>query len=226
MAKIKLKSKKKIKLKAKLKSKVKSKPGRAAPKGKLKSKSKLKSKPAKKAKSKTKKRVVKAKKKRVVSTPKKKKTTAKKKLSTVKKVSKSSKKKSRPKLKPVRKEKPVYQLSDIQKAEILITISKIINLHKSDQDGLKSLTSIERILDKYNQKYTNVAEKFDAVVKYGMEENPAIIHKHVFVPTQGKDKETLDLYKLLVDIGQRKIKFNEIERRIDDLYTDALESRQ
>lgn len=219
MAKMKFKSKKKVKLKAKVKSKV-----RATPKRKLQTKSKLKSKRVTKTKSKLKKKVN-TKKKRVVTIPKKKKSPAKKKLSRVKKVRKLPKK-SKPKLKVTRKEKPAYQLSETQKEEILAIIEKIINLHKRDQDGLKSLTSIERILDKYNQKYLKVDEKFDAIIKYGMEENPLLIREHVYVPTQGKDKETLDLYKLLLDIGQSKITFIKIKERIEDLYGDALESRQ
>lgn len=154
-----------------------------------------------------------------------KKSAAKKKGSKKIKVRNLSKK-TGPKSKLTGNTKPANQFSDAQKEELLATIAKIINLHKFDQDGLKSLTKIERILDKYNQNYTEVGEKFDAIVKYGMEEDPLLVREHVFVPMQGKDKETLDLYRLLLDIGEGKIKFTDIKTRIENLYADALESRQ
>lgn len=223
MTKIKLKSKKTIKVKAKVKSKPKATP-KKKPTSKSTLKSKSKSKPTK-AKSKIKKQV-KAKKKPVLTATKKKKMTAKKTVAKVKKKAPKLAKKTKPKLKLVRKAKPSYRFSDTQKGQILTTIEKIINLHKSDQDGLKSLTKIQDILDKYNQKYTEAGEKFDAIVQYGMDENPLLVYKHVFVPKQGKDKETLDLYKFLLDIGQLKIKFTDAKRRIEDLYADAQESRQ
>lgn len=219
MAKTKLTSKIKAKSKIKLKSK-----SRAKPKRKLKSKAKLKKKSFIKKKSNIKNKVN-TKKKRVQTASKKKKSTAKKKISKSIKMSKSSRE-SKTKSKLIRNAKKKNQLSDTQKKALLATITKIINLHKSDQDGLKSLTQIERILDKYNQKYTEVGEKFDAIVEYGVGENPLLVREHVFVPTQSKDKETLDLYKLLLDIGEGKIKFTDIKRRIEDLYADALESRQ
>jgi hypothetical protein len=157
----------------------------------------------------------------------------KKKLAKVKRQPVSKKKKPLAKRKLTKKTKPAAKqptkpilFSSIQKTTLLDTITKIIALHKSDKDGLKSLTQVERILDKYNQNYINADEKFDAIVKYGMEEDPQVIHKHVFVLTNGKDKETKDFYKLLSQVGKGKIKFSDVKEKMNKLLEDAHKSRQ
>lgn len=122
-------------------------------------------------------------------------------------------------------QKKTFHLSDAEKAVLLETITKIINLHRSDKDGLKSLTQIERILDQYNQKYVASGDKFDAIIKYGIDKDPAVIHEHQFMLVNGKDKETIEFYKLLAGFGLGKIKFAEIKNKMEQLYDEAWQSR-
>ena len=194
---------------SKLKTRSKSKPSaKAKAKTKLKSKSKLvkKLKPGKVAKAKSK------------SKPKLK--AALKKFKTRIK----PKPKSKPKSKSKSKALIVY--SNIQKAALLATITKINNLHKSDKDGLKSLTQIDRIIDKYNQHYTKPNEKLDAIVQYGMNEDPIQIGKNYYLDVQPKEKETADLYLLLLEVGKGKTKFLNIKNKINKLHKDSLKSRK
>lgn len=122
------------------------------------------------------------------------------------------------------KTKSVVSYSDKQKTEFLVTIAKLINLHKSDKDGLKSLTQVERILDPYNQNYTDAHEKFDAIVEYGVSEDPSVVRKHVFVPVK-KDNEINDIYKVLVEISKGKIKYADVMLKINKIFQDAQKSR-
>lgn len=123
------------------------------------------------------------------------------------------------------KTKSITPYSDKQKTEFLVTIEKLIKLHKSDKDGLKSLTQVERILDPFNQKYTDAHEKFNAIIEYGISEDPSVVRKHVFVPVK-KDKEINEIYKLLVEISKGKMKHADVMLNITKMYQDSLKSRR
>lgn len=144
------------------------------------------------------------------------------------KVKKPAKKAARLKVakKGKTKAKSKFDFSTEEKQAFLNTVTKIIDLHRADKDGLKSLTRVERILDQYNQQYKDAHGKFDAIVGYGMEEDPSAKVAHVFVPVHHKEKEVTDFYKLLVQIGKGKIKFNEAKAEIDNLYDQSIRARR
>jgi hypothetical protein len=196
----KLKAKSKVKTTKRPKSKLSIKTkAKAKPKAKPKAKLKVKLKAKPKAKTKLKTKPVKKVKAKLALVPLKKKRASKTKIST--------------------------PFSLKQKTDFLMMITKLINLHKSDKDGLKSLTQVERILDPYNQNYTDTHAKFDAIVEYGLAEDPSAVRKHVFVAVK-KDNEINDIYKLLVEISQGKIKFPDMMLKINQIYQDAQKARR
>ncbi len=203
----KVKTKAKIKKKSKLSTKAK-----ASVKAKVKKKTKPKAKAKTKAKAKPR---VKAKATSKAKTKTKAKTKAKTKTKATPKI--KTKKKSSAKIKA-----KAWKFSETQTVELLMWIEKIVNLHKGKQGGLKSFTSIDKILDKYNQRYTETDEKFDAIVKFGMEEDPRVIHEHVFVNVEGREKDMNDLYILLADISKGKIDFSAANEKMKSIYETSL----
>lgn len=119
------------------------------------------------------------------------------------------------------KSKPMDFFGSDEKEELLLLIGEIIHLHKLDPDGLKSLEAIERILDKYNQRYTKPTEKFDAIVKYGMSKDLKHADKHIYMFKNNLQPDTAHLYELLNAIGNHKVKFPEAREKMLDVYKEA-----
>ena len=109
----------------------------------------------------------------------------------------------------------------MQKEELLIWIDKIVNVHKGQHGGLMSFSRIDQILDKYNQHYTLIGEKFDAIAKFGTDEDPRVIHEHFFVNVEGREKDANDLYILLADITKGKINFDRAKEQMKSIYENA-----
>lgn len=182
----------KSKTKLKMKSKAKSK---------LKPKSKLKSKP---------------KPKKVI-----KKKTALKKSKSKPKVKKTTKPKSKPKKFSKSKSKNLkiskISYTDEQKKSLLEVIEKIINSYKNKKYGLGTLDAVDHILDKYNQHYRTVSEKFDAIAEYGMQKDPVFIPKSVFVFENTHIRHEDELFKLLEDIWDGKVGHGEAFTKLNEI---------
>src|SRR5579862_3131616 len=82
-----------------------------------------------------------------------------------------TKKKSKTQTKAIKTKAKAKKFNDAQKAKLLTWIEKIVNLHKGQKNGLKSFSGIDEILNKYNQHYTEIGEKFDAIVKFGVDKD-------------------------------------------------------
>jgi hypothetical protein len=131
--------------------------------------------------------------------------------------------KKAPKVKTKNKTKTkVEKLNDKQKEALLIWIEKIVNLHKRQKGSLKSLTRIDEILNKYNQRYTEIDEKFDAIAEFGIEKDPRVIHKHFFVNIEGREKEVDDLYILLTQITKGEVNFSDAKETMKSIYEKSL----
>lgn len=115
--------------------------------------------------------------------------------------------------------------TELQKNQLLELIGKIVRLHYTDRDGLKSLASIARILDPNNQQFALPSSKFDAIVKHGMVENPAVLHEHIYVFVHSKDKETKELFLCLSQIGHGKLIFGEAKTKLEKIYHTTFEKR-
>lgn len=128
-----------------------------------------------------------------------------------------TKKKSKIKIKA-----KTIKLNNAQKEELLTWIEKIVNLHKGQKGGLKSFSGIDEILDKHNQHYTEISEKFDAIAKFGIEKDPRVIHEHFFVNIEGREKDVNDLYILLANITKDKINFSGAKEKMKSIYMKSL----
>lgn len=142
---------------------------------------------------------------------------ARTKVKTKAKTKHKAKKKSRIKTKA-----KARKFNDTQKETLLTWIEKIVNLHKGQKNGLKSFSGIDEILDKYNQHYTEIGEKFDAIAKFGIEMDPRVIHEHFFVSTEGREKDVNDLYILLAKISKGKVNFSGAKEKIKSIYEKSL----
>ena len=188
-----------------LKAKTKSKP-----KAKTKAKLKLKLKPKSKAKTKTK---LKAKLK----------TKPKAKLKTKAKPKTKLKQKPTSKLiKAMLSTTPKIQFNRAQKTKLLPIIEKIVNLRKGERDGLGTYEPIDRILDKYNQHFIDVTEKFDAIIEYGMKKDPAFIPDSVFVITSHHNKNEIELYALLEKIWEGRIQYASAVEKMNSIFAASL----
>ena len=195
-------------IKAKAKSKTTTAHTKAKTKAKAKSKTQTKTKAKTTAKTKTKTKI-----KAKPSQKTKSKVTAKPKVKTKATVKDKTKQKAKVKIKA-----ETSQFNDNQKESLLTWIEKIVNLRKGKRGGLKSFSKIDGILNKYNQHYTESDEKFDAIVKFGMEKDPRVTHEHFYVNIEGREKEVDDLYVLLAQIFKGKVDFNEAKEKIESIY--------
>jgi len=196
-------------LKAKAKSKVKTK-------AKLKTKSKIKSKVKTKAKLKTKSKI-------------KPKAKTKAKLKAKPKAKLKTKPKAKPKRKPTSKlikamlnTKPKIKFNRTQKTKLLSIIEKIVNLRKGERDGLGTYEPIDRILDQYNQHFTNAIEKFDAITEYGMKKDPAFIPDSVFVITSHHNENEIEFYALLEKIWEGRIQYTSAVEKMNAIFAASL----
>lgn len=218
MAKI-IKKKTKAKTKAKTKTKAKAK---------TKTKTKVKAKPKTKAKTKVKAKRKATTKRKVAAKPKAKAKTKKK--TQAKKVMKKVAKKAKPKApktmyEVIAEQNSKAKFSEGQKAELLSLIEKIVNLRKREMDGLRSFEPIDRILDKYNQRYTDTASKFDAIVKYGMEKDPAFLPEDTFIFMNERREGETALYNLLEEIWRGNIRFDNAKEKMTNIYMNWLKEK-
>ncbi len=114
------------------------------------------------------------------------------------------------------------EFNETQREALLTWIAKIVNLHKGQNGGLKSLSGIDEILNKYNQRYTEIGEKFDAITKFGMEKDPRVTHEHFYVNIEGRDKNVNELYILLANIIKDKINFNDAKEKMKSIYDKSV----
>lgn len=135
------------------------------------------------------------------------------------KVKERSKKKKKSKIKNKVK---AIKFNNVQKEELLIWIEKIVNLHKGEKGGLKSFTGIDEILNKFNQQYTEIDEKFDAIAKFGVERDPRVIHEHFFMNVEGREKDVNELFILLAKIAKGKINYTKAKEKIKFIYEESL----
>jgi hypothetical protein len=117
--------------------------------------------------------------------------------------------------------KAKHGMNEEQKTLLLELIQQVVHLRKTKPGGLRSFFMIDRILDTYNQKYVKAADKFDAIVRYGVEKNEGVHGPDVYIFVQGREKDESSLYQLLTDIDQDKIKFDEIRRKLLDIVTES-----
>lgn len=143
------------------------------------------------------------------------KTVSKKKLTTKSKPTATKKIKAHKKT-----AKHASSFTNAQKAELVIWIEQIIDIHRAAVDGLRSLDAIDQILNPYNQKYPTTVQKFDAVVELGM-------HKHeepMAVVSRGKD--AIALFKILDEIYRDKTNFHDAKKIIHALYMDLAKDKK
>lgn len=118
------------------------------------------------------------------------------------------------------KEEVSYGMNEEQKIDLLHLIDGVIQNRKHKPDGLRSFFMIDRILDHFNQKYTDPESKFNAIVKYGKDKHDGIHSEHIYVFTHGRGKDETDLFQLLSEINAEKIKFSEVKKRLEQLIED------
>ncbi|MEO8401593.1 MAG: hypothetical protein ABI597_07335 [Gammaproteobacteria bacterium] len=145
---------------------------------------------------------------------------AKLKAKTASKKKLVAKPKATKKIKTIKTAKHAPSFTTAQKAELVIWIEQIIDIHRATPDGLRSLDAIDQILNPYNQKFTTTVQKFDAIVELGM-------HKHeepMAVVSRGK--EVIALFKALDEIYRNKTNFHDAKEIIHRLYTDLAKDRK
>jgi hypothetical protein len=57
-------------------------------------------------------------------------------------------------------------------------------------------------------------EKFDAVVKYGMEKDPRITHDHFYTVVDNRTKDMDELYKLCGDIWKDNVPYASVKEKM------------
>lgn len=117
------------------------------------------------------------------------------------------------------------ELSETQKRDLLELIRKIVILRKYDMDGLRSFSTIDRILDQYNQKYTDVHGKFDAILTFGQEIQERHTSNSPLIALQDEGKDSAALYKLLTDIATDKTTFSEANETMQTIYEESLKEK-
>jgi len=113
-----------------------------------------------------------------------------------------------------------------QKSELLNLVEKIVTLHKYERGGLRSLDGIDRILDKHNQHYKNVNDKFHAITQYGLDKDPALVSQSIFIRVNAHRPDEDALYKLLEDIHEDKIQFADAKKEMMSIYNHSKHSKQ
>lgn len=129
--------------------------------------------------------------------------------------------KTRTKSKEHHKPASKFEFSDVQTDILLALVEKIISLRKRRQGGLRTFYNIDRILDKYNQRYSHPIEKLDAIIKYGMEKDPHLAHRHFYVVINGRGKDEDSLYQILSGMGHGKIKFEDAKNKMKEIYEES-----
>lgn len=119
-----------------------------------------------------------------------------------------------------KKPTPKLHFTDEQSIELLAIVEDIITLHRKKSEGLRSLYGIAKILDHYNQCYTTPVAKLDAIIKYGLEKNPTVVHEHCYVLVNGRDKNENELYQLLSDMANGKMAFEDAKNKMQAIFSD------
>lgn len=119
------------------------------------------------------------------------------------------------------KKKAHGELTEAQTAKLLRLLDDIVKLRLKTTTGLKTFTPIHQILNGLNQKYKTQDEKLHAIVNYGIEKDPAILHEHFYVVVDGRDKDENDVYTLLTEMGKGKIKIEEVISRMHNIYKES-----
>ena len=101
----------------------------------------------------------------------------------------------------------VIPFTEKQKETLLHLIEGFVNLHKGQPEGLLILTGVDRILNKYNQQFTEPNEKFDAIARFGIEKDPRVERKHFYINIDCRKKEVDELFVLLADIAHGKLEY-------------------
>lgn len=159
--------------------------------------------------------------KNTISVNTKPKTRAKPKVTTKAKKTKTVVKSKAKSKKPVSHPVSHIEYNDKQTWDLLAIVEQIVDSRKHKQGGVKSFYLIDKILDKYNQHYTHPIEKLAAIVKYGVEKDPAVVHAHFFIAIDNRSKEENDLYKVLTEIGKGKMTYEDAKVKMNHILAES-----